>query len=546
MKSILFINPPNELFNEKKSFESGFNQPGIPIGCLSLSSYLKNQFPGLITKLLDLQFYLWKESNCLSSLEEFLRAKLNLVNTIPDLCAISLFFNANGESYVLLTRLLKEYWPETRIVIGGPIVTGDPDLFTSDDNLDYLCIGEGEIPLKHLIENLSIGKEPTCRGLYGRAELYDLIKTGNHPISAEPMQSINNLPIPDYSLLEDHGKDYQFNIITSKGCPSRCSYCSHSLVAGKRMRFRNANQVVHEIDQIRSEFNVQSLEISDSNAGIKPLFFIPLLNRILKRHPDLNVGFCPEITHLNESLLQAYREIGIRELVVSIESGSKYVLTKLMFRKDYLDKARQLLLYAQNLDFRIRVLFVLGVPGETAEMRQETLSYARSLPVDWCTFYIATPVPGSYIYRSLKKSGFLQVATPGQLAMVKFRYRSFDLPGMTASEIMEAQDHFEGIINFVDSYLYTSGKWQRALGYYQAIINRFPHRIRAHLAILRIHYELSKHGKEDHQSMANEALKEIRYLLSSNPLAIAEFKKYSSNEIYTPLFKVYHSYQAVS
>jgi hypothetical protein len=52
MKFILFINPPNKLFNEQKSLESGLDQPGIPLGCLSLSSYLKNLFPGLNTKLL--------------------------------------------------------------------------------------------------------------------------------------------------------------------------------------------------------------------------------------------------------------------------------------------------------------------------------------------------------------------------------------------------------------------------------------------------------------------------------------------------------------
>ena len=539
MNSILFINPPNKLFNEQKSLESGLDQPGIPLGCLSLSSYLKNLVPELYTELLDLQYYLWKEANYFPSLEEFLRAKLKLVKTVPDLCAISLSFNANGESYLLLTQLLKEYWLDTRIVIGGPIVTGDPALFTDDDNLDYVCLGEGEFPLKNLIENLSIGKKPDCRGLYCRAELSDVIKTGNYPLYAEQMQSIDSLPIPDYSLFEDRARDYQFGIITSRGCPNRCSYCSHSLVAGKRMRFRDADQVVYEIDQIRSQFNVQSLDIYDSNAGIQPRFFIPLIKKILQRHPDLNLSFNPEITHLTESALQTYREIGLKELTISMESGSSYVLTKLMFRKDYIDKARHLIQYAHDLGFRIRCLFVLGVPGETVKMRQETLLYARSLPVDWCTFYIATPVPGSYIYRHLKESGLMQVETSFQLAMIKFRYRTFDLPGMSASEIMEAQDLFEGVVNFVDSYLYRSGEWQIALDYYQTIVNRFPHRIRAHLAILRIHHELSKHGKEYHHSMVAKTFEGIHSLLRSNPLAITEYKKYYLNKIYSPLFDVY-------
>ena len=545
MTFILFINPPNKLFNEQKSLEAGLDQPGIPLGCLGLSSYLKKLFSELNTELLDLQYFLWKEVNKYSSLEEFLRAKIKLIRTFPDICAISLSFNANGESYTQLTRLLKEYWPGTRIVIGGAIVTGDPVLFTDDVNLDYLCLGEGEIPLKHLIENLSVGKEPACRGLYCRSELLDLINTGNHPLSAEQMQSIDSLPIPDYSLLADRAKDYLFGIITSRGCPNRCSYCSHSLVAGKRMRFRDADQVLDEIDHIRSKFNVQSLDVYDSNPGIQPRHFIPLIKRILKRHPDLKLSVNPEITHLTESTLQTYREIGLRELTVSVESGSSYVLTKLMLRKNYIDKAKRLIQHAHDLGFRIRCLFVLGVPGETAEMRHETLSYARSLPVDWCTFYIATPVPGSHIYRHLKGSGAIQVATPYQLAMIKFRYRAFDLPGMPASEIMEAQDLFEGIVNFVDSYLYRSGKYQRLLGYYQSIVDRFPHRIRAHLAILRIHHELSKHSVKNNQPVVEKKLKEIRDLLSSNRLAIAEFKKYASNKNYIPLYDVYRSYQTV-
>jgi anaerobic magnesium-protoporphyrin IX monomethyl ester cyclase len=544
MKSILFINPPNKLFTEQKSLEAGLDQPGIPLGCLYLSAYIKNLFPGIKSELLDLQFFLWKEIKQFLSLEDFFRAKLKLVKTVPNICAISLSFNANGESYLLLTRLLKEYWPKTKIVIGGPIVTGDPALFITDDNLDYLCLGEGEIPLKNLIGNLSTGKVPISLGLYSRTELSDLLKTSGSPLYAEQIHSIDGLPIPDYSLLEDRAKDYSFGIITSRGCPNRCSYCSHSIVAGKRMRFRDEDQVMHEIDMIRSKFNVQTLDIYDSNPGIRPRLFNSLIRKVLQRHPNLKLSFNPEITHLTEPALKTYYEMGLRELVVSMESGSSYVLTKLMFRKNYIDKARHLIKYAHDLGFRIRSLFVLGVPGETAEMRQETLSYARSLPADWCTFYIATPVPGSYIYMQLKESGSLKVETPYQLGMIKFRYRSFDLPEMSASEIMETQDLFEGIVNFVDPYLYRTGKWQLALGYYQAIVNRFPQRIRAHLAILRIHHELSKNGNEKHNpESVNDKLKEIRHLLKNNSLALAEFKKYSSNEIYNPLFDVYHSCQ---
>jgi MoaA/NifB/PqqE/SkfB family radical SAM enzyme len=118
------------------------------------------------------------------------------------------------------------------------------------------------------------------------------------------------------------------------------------------MRFCDADQVLYEIDKIRSEFNVQSLYIYDSNVGIQPSLFIPLIKRILQRHPDLNLSFNPEITHLTESVLQTYREIGLRELTVSIESGSSYVLTKLMFRKDYIDKARRLIQHAHDAEFK--------------------------------------------------------------------------------------------------------------------------------------------------------------------------------------------------
>lgn len=544
--NILFINPPNVIFNDAIQQEAGNDLPGLPLGILYLSALAKKQIPQTETVLLDLQRELIESGAQYSSLSQFIDAKIQSVSVNSfNVCAISLAFNTNGESFSLLAASIKSHWPECVLIIGGPIVSGDPYLFLNENNVDFLCIGEGEISFCAFLNNLQTGSQAPIQGIYQRHDLENNEQGSTHLLPSLQPDDLDSLPFPDYSLIFQHRHSYQYGILTSRGCPNRCAYCSHSIVTGKKMRFRSTSLVLDEIRYLHLVMGATALDVFDSNVGLNKKPFLELLSGTKEISSEIELSFNPEITHLTIETLTNYHANGLNRLVLSIESGSPHVLTTLMLRRNYLNKARDLVQTARDLGMDVRCLFVLGMLGETPAMQKETLEYAKSLAANWCTFYIATPVPGSKLYHDLKAQGFIHVQTPFELSEIKFRNRNFDLPGMTASEIMSVQDDFEGQVNFVGSYNVRNGHLDTALAIYQGLANRFNHRIRAQLMILYI-YELKVKQSDDMSWKLKHSahLHFIQQLLSTNPLARQEFERYSQKSIYKHLFELLQKYQS--
>lgn len=534
---ILFINPPNQLFEDVLSREAGNDKAGPPLGALYLSAVVKEQHPDITTSLLDLQLHLQQTIGQFTSLEAFIHQEMQKVSHLPvDLCAITLSFNTNGESYQQITSTAKRFWPSCKTIIGGPIVSGDPHLFAQDTSLDFFCMGEGEISFAQFVSEMRKGKATPVPGIYERQLL---LQTSVHLENSPQVTNLDSLPLPDYSLIEASAQDYQYGILTSRGCPNRCAYCSHSLISGKRMRFRNIALVLQEISYLYSKLGARYLAVFDSNVGLNKKPFLELLAGVRGIANDLELSFNPEITHLTVESLKAYREQGLKLLVVSIESGSPYVLTQLMLRRNYLEKARELVQAARDLEIDVRCLFVLGMHGETAAMRQETLEYAKSLAANWCTFYIATPVPGSKLYSDLKQEGHIRVNTPAELARIKFRNRTFDLPEMSAAETVAFQDDFEGQVNFVGSYNVQHGYWDAALANFRGIAQRFPHRMRAQLMILYLYDQYFRTTGQDLWKQERDCKRaEIQNILQHNNLAQQEYERYHQKPEYEHLFEL--------
>lgn len=539
---ILFVNPPNQLFEDVARHETGNDRPGPPLGVLYLSAIVKQKHSTITTELVDLQLQLVENVDRYPSLESFLDKEFgSKTQEQVDVVAISLSFNTNGESYAYLTKLAKQKWPQCKTIVGGPIVSGDPELFRTDSNLDFFCMGEGEISFCEWIASVQDSHQQEVQGIYPRASLQNNNENQNPFKSSPQVQNLNDLPFPDYDLIQDSFHKYQYGILTSRGCPNRCAYCSHSLISGKRMRFRSTALVLQEISFLKNVCGASYLAVFDSNVGLNKKEFFALLDGVQQISPDLELSFNPEITHLSVETLVAFRQHGLKRLVVSIESGSKYVLTQIMLRRNYLSKARELVQCARDLGMDVRCLFVLGMHGETEEMRLDTLEYAKSLAANWCTFYIATPVPGSKFYNDLKSQHLINANTPLELAQIKFRNRTFDLPGMSAEDTVEFQDEFEGRVNFLESYNVRVGDFDSALQNFIALADRFPHRMRAQFMILSIYHTLWElTSKEEWVEKFNQRQTLVQSLLDGNTLAQVEFQRYSQNPSYATLFSLLH------
>ena len=287
-------------------------------------------------------------------------------------------------------------------IIGGPHVIADPLGSLRQSGADYACAGEGEL----LITELAAGKDPaTIRGLCywkdGRA-------VANPP--AEFYRHIDEFGGPAWDLIDPrsyppapHGMIARrfplAPIITTRGCPYACTYCSAPLTAGKAMRYRDPEAVVDEIECLHRRYGVREIQIEDDNFTIKRQHVVAICERLIAR--DLPVIWSlpngVRIDRLDPELLRLMKRAGCYLMALGIESATQRILDMVKKKLD-VGLVRQVVGWVKDAGIEAWGFFMVGFPTETREEILRTIAFALSLPLDRVQFTKTTPLPGTEIY----------------------------------------------------------------------------------------------------------------------------------------------------
>lgn len=525
---VLFIQPPYLPFEDIKYYNSATQH--IPLGILYLSSVLKKSFPTITVEFIDLHLLLCKSKVITSDPNEFIKTALSSIKNEPDVVSITCNFNSNGELYELITDQIKTYWPRSIIITGGFLPTGAPNLFLKDSNTDFICLGEGEISLPKFIQSLIMGTSINIQGIYNKKNLVERTDLSNL-VYSELIKSLDDIPIPDYSLLNGTISDYYvIPILFSRGCPNRCSFCAHNLIQGHHIRYRSIDSILGEIEYVVNKYGRVDFFINDANPTTNKNYFVNVISAIRRKFNNriqLNLNIGIEVAKCDEEIISLIKNSGGSRIYLAVESASQYVLHALMNKKVDLEKAKFLALKSRKLGLFTGVYYILGMPGETADMRKETFEYAKSFPADWSTFSIATPLPGTKMYNECVQIGSIRINNLKDLSKLYFKKRGFDLPDISASELMDTQDRYDKIINYIDNYNCRSGEYERALSQFITITNDYPFQILAHLMVLKI---LSIQTINDSDKLVEYVRKkeEIINILRSNPDSKIIYDKYKT------------------
>jgi len=534
---ILFIQPPGNRFDEFKYWGYSSHQQFIPLAILYLSAAIKQSKNNFITDFLDLNLHLTKK-NDFNNIGDFINFEISRDNVEqPDIISITFNFNPCAESYELITSRVKEVWPDSKIIVGGFLPTGVPELFLDDKNTDFLCLGEGELALPKFLTSLYKGNFEDIRGIYTRDNLKTAIKN-NNIVRTESAESLDDLPLPDYSIVEKNIDQYDvIPILFSRGCPNRCTFCANNLISGKKIRYRSLDSIIKEIANIYTKYHKKTYHVCDANPTVNKKLFLSIIDSVKKNwgsEIQFNLFNGVDINYCDDEIIEAIKACGNSTIMFAAESGSSYVLSKLMLKKMDLDKAKYLSAKAREIGLKTGCYFILGMPGETHEMRNETFEYARSFPTDWCTFSIAAPLPGSKLYSDCIKNGVIKIKSLNDLAKMQSHYRSFDLPDLSAEEIMQIQERFDKIINYIENYNYKTGNFERAILRFKTVSQHHPFQILAHLMLLKIYREQSAKDS-DKVKTAVEKEEEILELLRNNAVSRNIYNKYKSDPLFREL-----------
>jgi len=307
----------------------------------------------------------------------------------PDLIGISLFYISYYGVKQMVGRI-KKYW-NGRIVIGGPQMTIERENILRDiAELDYAVVGDGEDAIVEL-----------CRAIQGEMDLSDIAgliyrKSGDilsNRDRAIPM-NIDNIPFPDY---EPFGIETirRYAIITSRGCPHRCTYCYRSTL---RWRPRSPENIVEELKKAMEKYRSEEFVIVDDAFNIRPdriEKFCDLLHSKNIRLPWSCTGVRADT--MTDGLAKKMREAGCYSINIGVETLQPDLYENLN-RHMSIEQVLKCIQILKKYNFRIIGYFMIGLPGETRQKTWDTYRKAKKYGIDYPRFSLLLPFPGTKMY----------------------------------------------------------------------------------------------------------------------------------------------------
>lgn len=486
--NILFINPSAMPAREQRFFldkTSILRVPdfSMPIGLLDIAAYLRQRFDNVNIKILDIakdlhKKYLNYRSFNPVTLEEFIESELDQVDFQPDLIGVSILFSTAHASSKIIIGLVKKKWEKAVVVCGGNHASNYSAGLLKNSDIDYVIRGEGELSFAELLNNIINKTERDITGVFDLKKL--TVGRGSGELSLM-IEDLDTLPLPAFDLLDldYYRKTIGGSLMFSRGCPFHCTFCASHTVHGRRIRFKSFERIMAEFELLIVKNNFAKIVIEDDLFAVDKKKFLAIADKIAKDYGSIKF-LLPQglsVAVLDEEIIDAMIKMGMDEASLAIESGSEYVQKNIIKKNVSLVKARRILDYFRQKNFYIYVNFILGFPGETKEMMQETIKFIDSLDVDWVYIFRALPLPGSEIYNNLVAQGIID---PNNFDWdgLRLGIRAFDTPEISAADL-ERLAYDENITrNFFNHSNLRNGRYERAIEIFnRLIINPFPFHI---------------------------------------------------------------------
>jgi len=335
----------------------------------------------------------------------------NIIRKNPDLVGISTLtfsFLYGAE----LAKIIKEKI-KIPVVVGGVHVDLYPEAVMSHNFFDVGVIGEGEftfLEIVKLIENNKNNNLPIWKGL-GKIKNLVFLKDGkiNETKKREPIQDLDSLPFPARDLLnfDKYYLDYLSNpfvsILSSRGCPYRCSYCSKTEWS-KKWRVHSPIYVVKEMEYCIENFGAKAFQFLDDTFTLHKKRIFELCKLIKERGIETEISCLTRVDRVDKEILEALKEVGLGSISFGVESGDQRILNG-MNKQTKLIEIKRAFEICHELGIKTTALFMIGHPEETLGSIENTKKMIKEIKPNWFKTNILTPYPGTSLYEELLNSG---------------------------------------------------------------------------------------------------------------------------------------------
>jgi anaerobic magnesium-protoporphyrin IX monomethyl ester cyclase len=448
----------------------------FPYGALTLASYTRRFAENLDgIEVLDLNL------PSVESPDIVLKRKMSAMR--PDIVGFSMSYDVSYPWLKSLAEIVKNYDDSVCVVAGGPaITTAYAEVLTQCDHLDAACYSEGEVGLKNLIEADNIQEA------FSKDPWVTKLKLEQKVVTSPVYDDLDKIIDVDYALVDINAysmkeafspftkftaSSKQFFIVTSRGCPFKCVFCAEPSFHGANMRYASVDRVVEHVASLKEKYDLSVLTIYDdqilmNRARAKELFskLAPLKIRI-----EMPNGVT--LSYIDEELAGLMKTAGVDTIFLAIEHGSKRVLKDIIHKPIAFNRIKPTIQLLQDAGIFTCAFFVIGLPGETRNERQETRDAIFDWGLDWAFFNYATPLRGSELFRLCKENKWIdeKYLPIGAIDMTEYVITA---PGMDRQEIKETVFDMNLDLNFVNNHNLRKGNLSTAYQAFREVVDRHP------------------------------------------------------------------------
>jgi anaerobic magnesium-protoporphyrin IX monomethyl ester cyclase len=370
------------LFEDAK--EQQIMKPYVPLGILYLSSHLRKK--GHDVEIYDSTF--GSKAELFSLLED----------EPPALLGVYANLMTRPNVLEIVKRAREAGW---KIVVGGPEPANYAEQYL-DVGANVVIAGEGEIPLERLLEtNFDRAKWPDIGGLFFRSETGEIIRTPPAALipnlDAQPWPERERVDIESYlAIWRKHHGQGSVSLITARGCPYRCNWCSHS-VFGTTHRRRSPHSVVDEVEWILERYSPEMIWMADDVFTIHHGWLYEYAAEVKRRGLRIPFECITRADRVNERVADTLAELGCFRVWIGSESGSQRILDS-MQRGVTVEQVRRAVDFCKGRAIQTGMFLMWGYEGEEVADIEATVEHVKRCKPDVCFTTVTYPIKGTPYY----------------------------------------------------------------------------------------------------------------------------------------------------
>lgn len=323
----------------------------------------------------------------------------------PDVVGLSVLTPEVGSAYKL-SKIAKETRKDRIVVWGGHHASFLPDEILGYGGVDVVVRGEGEETIVDLFNALHAGGDglDKVRGISYRQN-----GQSRHNPDREMIHNLDALPFPAHHLSlfpEAYRKMERIGIMSNRGCPFRCGYCSSPAFTRRSVRYRSYENVLAEIRHVTSYYNKNVVSFLDDNFTINKKKVIELCEHLISADLKVSWDTMTRADILTEDVVQLLKKAGCVGISIGIESGSERML-KIIDKGVDLEKVQSAFELLYKYDIPSGANFIIGFPEEKKEDIEKTFSLMQRIKTVNINFNIFEPIPGSQLLNDCQNMGIV-------------------------------------------------------------------------------------------------------------------------------------------